>query len=456
MRGRQSRLIPLVIFGALANAACLAADWPEWRGRGRTGVWADEGIVERFSPAKLQPRWSTPIAAGYAGPSVAGGRVFVTDFTRRDGTAGIERALALDERTGEVLWTREWPADYAGLEYPLGPRATPTVDGERVYVLGAVGDLLCLEAATGRVIWRKDFRRDFGADLPAWGFSAAPVIDGSRVIAVAAGRPDAKVIALDKVSGEVQWKSLSPEDSEPGYSQPILIEAGGARQLIAWHAGAVSSLAPATGEIYWEHEFRVRMNTPIATPVISGGYLLVSAFFNGSRLLRLDGERPRAELVWAGSSESEIDSDGLHALMGAPVIKGDYVYGVCSYGQLRCLRLATGERVWETQAVTVEKARNASAFIVSNGGRYFINNDRGELIIAEFSPEGYAEISRAVLIEPTTKAGANRREMGAVNWSHPAYANGHVLARNDKQIRAVDLRAPVRKKDATEEGIRDR
>jgi hypothetical protein len=91
--------------------------------------------------------------------------------------------------------------------------------------------------------------------------------------------------------------------------------------------------------------------------------------------------------------------------------------------------------------VTVERARNASAFIVRNGSRYFINNDRGELIIAKFSPSGYSEISRADLLEPTTEAGANRREKGAVNWSHPAYANGHVFARNDKEIRAVDLRA---------------
>jgi outer membrane protein assembly factor BamB len=372
---------------------------------------------------------------------VADGRVFVTDFRRETTTRGSERAVALDEKSGRMLWTRDWPVDYAGLDYGVGPRATPTVDGGRVYVLGAVGNLFCLEANTGRVLWEKDFRRDFGAELPAWGFSAAPLIDGERVIVIAAGRPNAKVAALDKQTGEQIWGSLSSEASEPGYSQPVLIEAGGVRQLIAWHAGAISSLKPSNGELLWEYGFPVRMNTPIATPVISNGLLLVSAFFNGSRLLRLASERPSAEIVWAGSSESEIDSDGLHALMGSPVIDGDYIYGVCSYGQLRCLRLSTGERVWESQAVTVERARNASAFIIRNGSRYFINNDRGELIIARFSPSGYSEISRADLLEPTTEAGANRREKGALNWSHPAYANGHVFARNDKEIRAVDLRA---------------
>ena len=167
-------------------------------------------------------------------------------------------------------------------------------------------------------------------------------------------------------------------------------------------------------------------------------YLLVSAFFNGSRLYRAGGGS--SHLVWKGSSDSAVRPDGLHALMGAPVIDGDYIYGVCSYGQLRCLRVSTGERVWETQAVTVEKARNASAFIVRNGERYFINNDRGELIIARLSPGGYEEIDRTKLIVPTSKPGA-RRELGAVNWSHPAYAGRSIFARNDEEIVCASLAA---------------
>ena len=117
---------------------------------------------------------------------------------------------------------------------------------------------------------------------------------------------------------------------------------------------------------------------------------------------------------------------------------GDYIYGICAQGQLRCLRLATGERVWESQAVTVEQRRNASAFMVRHQDRYFINNDRGELIIARLSPKGYQEISRTELIKPTTEGGG-RRERGAVNWSHPAYADRHIFARNDEEIICADL-----------------
>ena len=180
--------------------------------------------------------------------------------------------------------------------------------------------------------------------------------------------------------------------------------------LIVWHAGGLAAIDAETGTVIWEELFRTRMETPIATPVWRSPHLLVSAFFNGSRLFRVGGAS--ADLLWKGASDSGVDTDGLHALMNSPVIVGDYIYGICSYGQLRCLRLATGERVWETQAVTREKARNASAFMVRNGDRYFINNDRGELIIARLAPTGYSEISRAFLIRPTSAAGG-RRELGA-------------------------------------------
>jgi outer membrane protein assembly factor BamB len=415
---------------ALAALTAFAEDWPEWRGRGRTGVWRETGILEQFPAEGLRFRWRAPIRGGYAGPSVSGGRVFVTDYA-----GGIERLLALDERSGKLLWAHEWPANYRGLEYASGPRATPTVDGERVYALGAMGALRAVDTRTGRLLWKRDYVRDFAAEVPAWGMTSAPLVDGERLIAIAAGRPTAKVVALDKRTGREIWRALSSENSEPGYSQPILIDAAGRRQLIVWHASAIHSLDPATGRVLWEHPFKITMNTPIATPVYDAPHLIVSGFFNGARLLRL-GE-PGYELVWKAQVESETRGDTLHALMNAPVIDGDYIYGICAHGQLRCLKRSTGERVWESQAATVEQKRNASAFIVRHGGRYFINNDRGELIIARLAPQGYEEISRAELIKPTSPGG--RRERNAVNWSHPAYANRHIFARNDEEIVCADL-----------------
>ena len=419
----------------VARTAISAEDWPEWRGTGRRGVWNESGILDRFPVEGLKVAWRTPLHGGFAGPAVAAGRVYVTDFKRTLGKRGTERALCLDEKSGKILWTREWDADYQGMSYDTGPRATPTVDGDRVYVVGATGILLCLDTRTGSVVWRKDFAKDYGMRLPTWGVSSAPLVDGRRLIAIVGGQPDALVVAFDKMTGKEVWRAL-PTDTEQGYSQPVIVESGGSRQLVVWHPAAIVSLDPATGAMKWEQRFRINLGVTLSTPVWRGSRLLVSSFYNGSMMLDL--ARDTAAVVWKGKSSSETDTDTLHAVVNTPVIAGDYVYGICSYGQFRCLNARTGERVWETMVVTKEKARWASGFIVRQGERYFISNDRGELIIASLSEKGYREIGRTQLIKPTTNPG-NRRELGVVNWTHPAYANRHVITRNDEEIVSTSL-----------------
>ncbi len=427
--------------GYLLIAVCiltpaLAEDWPEWRGKGRIGIWRESGIMDKFPEKGLTVAWRTPLNSGFSGPAVAAGRVFVTDFKPSAGMKGTERALCLDEKSGKILWTREWDADYKGISYGTGPRATPTVDGDRVYVVGGTGKLICLDVRSGGVIWQKDYGKDYGMQMPTWGIAGSALVDGDRLIAIVGGQPDAKVMAFDKMTGKEIWRAL-PSNSEQGYCQPVIFELGGVRQLIIWHPVAVASLDPVSGKVYWEQPFKINMGMTLATPILSGSHLLVSSFYNGSMLLDVSGSTARVS--WKGKSDSEINTDGLHAVINTPVIDGDYIYGICSYGQFRCLNLKTGERVWETMEVTKEKARWASGFIVRQGDRYFINNDRGELIIAKLSPQGYQEISRTSLIKPTSNSG-NRRELGAVNWSHPAYANRHIIARNDEEIISVSLK----------------
>ena len=424
---------------ALLQAQAGVADWPEWRGRGRLGVWTETGILDRFPAQGLQVVWRTPVHGGYAGPSVAAGRVFVADYAQTRVLHGVERIQALDAATGRPLWSREWEASYVGISdtWAIGPAATPTVDGDRIYVLGRGGALWCLKADTGDVVWQKDYMKDFGAEMPTWGFTGAPLVDGSHLICLVGGAPNAKVVTFDKMSGTEIWRAL-PSNSEPGYAQPIIINAGGTRQLIIWHPVAVSSLDPATGRVYWEQPFKISFGMTVPTAVQDGSRLLVSCFYNGSLMLSLDESTPTARVLWKGKSDSEVQTDGLHAVVATPVIDGDYVYGLCAYGQMRCLNAKTGERVWETQAVTGEKARWASGQIVRQGDRYFINNDRGELIIARLSPKGYEEISRTALLKPTSNPG-NRRALQVVNWSHPAYANRRIYARNDEEILCASL-----------------
>jgi outer membrane protein assembly factor BamB len=432
-----------VVLAICVGAVLSAEDWPEIRGKGRLGVWNETGIVEQFPADGLKVLWRVPIKAGFAGPAVAGGRVFVTDYAETKRPRGIERAIALDEKTGKVLWSHEWEVDYRGMSYGLGPRATPTVDGDRVYFAGADGKLFCLNAATGAVVWKTDFVADFGADRAKWGwdwgFSSAPLVDGPRLIALVGGRPDAKVVAFDKLTGKEIWRALSSE-SEIGVAQPIIITAGGTRQLIIWYPGAVASLDPATGKVYWEQPYKVGASMTVATPIHTGSLLFFTNFYDGPLMLALDEQKPAATVLWKGKSDNEIQTDGLHATTATPVIVGDYIYGICSYGQFRCLRAKTGERIWETQALTKERGRWVSGQIVRHGDRLFINNDRGDLVIVKPGPGGYEEISRTFLLKPTSPPG-NRREMVSVNWSHPAYANRHIYARNDEEIIAASLAA---------------
>ena len=227
-----------------------------------------------------------------------------------------------------------------------------------------------------------------------------------------------------------------------GYGQPIIIEAGGARQLIVWHAAALVSLNPENGELYWEEEWEAGSGMSVATPVHSGNYLLVTQFYRGSLMMRLDQDRPDAELLWRGQSRSEMpeETDGLHALITTPLIEGDYVYGVGSYGELRGLDATSGERLWMNDQM-VAQARWGTAFMVKQGDRYLVNNDDGLLISAQFTPDGYVEQARTRLIEPTGDAGFGSRRFGArmINWTHPAYANGHVFHRNDNEIIKASL-----------------
>jgi outer membrane protein assembly factor BamB len=242
------------------------------------------------------------------------------------------------------------------------------------------------------------------------------------------------VVSFHKDTGKELWRALDSEvEHGAGYGSPIIIEAGGCRQLIVWHASALSALEPESGKILWEEPFTSAYGMSIATPRLSGDKLLISAFYDGALLMQLDPTEPKATKVWRRKGKSERLTDALHCVISTPVIDGNFIYGVCSYGELRGLELATGDRLWSTfEATSKVSARWGSAFIVKHDDRYFLFSEQGDLIIARLSPDGYKEISRAHLLEPTGPA--QRRE---VVWSHPAFAHRNVYARNDQELISI-------------------
>lgn len=418
----------------LSSTIATADDWPQWGGPKRDLIWRETGIVDSLPKGELPRVWSTPIAEGYTGPAVADGKVFVTDRVHGRGRDGVERVVALDAETGDVLWKHEYACEYT-ISYPGGPRATPVFDEGRLYTVGAVGHLFCFDADNGEVLWSKHFGNDFGTELPTWGMAASPLVDGDQLI-VLVGGPAALIVSFDKKTGDENWRALN--DPAVGYSPPVVFDFGRSRQLINYHPHGVSSLDPASGKLNWEVPLQIQSGLSIATPRQVGSKLLVTAFYNGSVMLDVAPDAGGARVVWRGKSNSERQTDGLHGLMCTPYFDGRNIYGICSYGQLRCLDARTGERVWETFAATGE-GRWWNAFLIRYEpvkDRFFIHNEQGELIIAELTPEGYRELSRAQLIEPTRPV--QRR---VTIWSHPAFAMKSVFARNDKEIIRVSLAA---------------
>lgn len=430
---------PMILPILLAFSFNLAhgADWPQWRGPNRDGVWSETGIIDRFSEGQLKPVWRSPVASGYTGPTVAEGRIYVMD--RSTDPKQVERIQCFDQQTGASLWSYTYDAIYRNVGYGAGPRASVTIHKDRAYALGAMGHIHCLDAAKGNILWSNDLFESYSIDLPIWGIAASPLIYDDLIILQIGGTPDACIIALDRATGQERWRALSDKAS---YAAPILTQQAGKTVLIVWTGDSVAGLNPTTGALHWQHPHPPkRMIIGVATPVAIDNHVLVTSFYDGALLLELATDRLAISKVWHRVGENERDTDGIHSTISTPLWLGDHIYGIDSYGMLRCLRADTGDRVWADRTA-VRLARWSTAHLIPQRGtdRIWILNEEGELLLARLSPQGFEVISRTHIIEPTTDQ-LNRR--GGVTWSHPAFSNGHIYLRNGKELIAIDLRKSI-------------
>jgi len=416
----------------------VADDWPQWMGPQRDGIWREKGVLKALPKGGPTVKWRTPIQGGYAGPAVADGRVYVFDYVTDGnrnaddpGTAtklmGKERLLCLDAGTGMEVWKYEYDCPYS-VSYPAGPRCTPTVSGGNVYILGAMGDLACLDAKTGKKAWSKNLPKDYNAKVPMWGYAGHPLVEGNKLFTLAGGEGSIAV-CLDTATGKEIWRALSAE--QIGYCPPTMIQAGGVAQLLIWHAEALNSLDPASGKVYWSLPLVPNYGMAIMSPRKQGDLVYVGGIDKKSMLVKLDATRPAATV--AGYAKGVL---AISPVNSTPLVDGDYIYGVDQDGKLHCAQLADGKRLWSTSVpVTGEDAANSgTAFLVKNGELFYLFNELGELIIARLSPKGYDEVSRAKILAPTSLAFGRD-----VVWSHPAFANRCMYARNDREIVCVSL-----------------
>ena len=425
-------LLMVVCFAALS----LADDWPQWMGPKRDNVWRETGLLEKFPESGPKVVWRSPVAGGYAGPAVVGERLYVTDYVTQDDvkvenferkeSTGTERVLCLDATTGDELWKHEYPVKYT-ISYPSGPRCTPVVDGGKVYTLGAEGNLICFDADSGDIVWKHDLVKEYKTKTALWGYASHPLIDGDKLICLAGGE-GSHAVAFDKNTGSEIWRALT--SPEQGYSPPTIIESGGVRQLILLRPNAVTSVDPETGSEHWSVPYEATNGSVIMSPVKSGNFLYVGGFANKNMLLELDPQKPRAELVWRDRPKHAISPINVQ-----PFVSGGVMYGCDQDGKLYAVELPSGNRLWDTtEPISKRPAGSGTAFIVRQADRYWLFNDSGDLIIANLSPEGYEELDRAHLIEPTNIAYGRD-----VVWCMPAFANRRMYVRNDKECICVEL-----------------
>lgn len=405
----------LLAAACLACATCLApaADWPQWRGPDRTGRSPDTGLLQQWPAGGPKPLWLYKEAgAGYSGYSVVGDQLFTMGLRGDE-----ERLIAVDAATGTERWSTP-----AGDKYPNnfgdGPRATPTVDGDRVYALGGQGRLTCVGTADGKVLWQKSLVKDLGGKLQNWGYTESPLVVGDRLLCTPGG-DGGTMAALNKLTGEVLWRSTDLQDAAQ-YASPILIEHGGKKQVVQLVMRKFFGVDLENGKLLWQAEFDGR-TAVITTPIFHEGHVYVTAGYGtGCKLVKLGPDN---------SVTTVYENKVMKNHHGGVVLVGEHLYGNSDGPGWICQNFKTGEEVW------ADKSLGKGAVHFADGMLYCLDERSGEVVIAEASPKGWSEKGRFRL-SPLSEKRASR---GGI-WPHPVVINGRLYLRDQENLFCFDVR----------------
>lgn len=418
LEGHFSRIArPLCIFVLLISATgTVCADWPQFLGPTRSGVSSgDARLPQRWAKEGPRTIWKRDVGDGFSSPVVAKGTLVL--FHR---TGSEEIVEAVEATTGERLWQYKYAATYRD---PFGsgdgPRATPTIDKNQVFTFGASGVLHCLQLNSGMRVWSVDTQKEFGASLGFFGLACSPLVESGLVMLNIGGSDGAGIVAFDRHSGKVRWKSTNHEAS---YSSPIAATIQNRRSALFFTRAGLTLLDPLTGKVRMEYLWRSRMDASVnaATPILIGDRVLISASYGtGASMLRIDDKEAIPD--WKGD---EI----LSCHYATPVHVKGYLYGF--HGRidmrpspsLRCIQAATGKVIWN------EESFGAGTLIVINED-LLILTENGQLLQAPASPDGLKITNRAQVLPTNVRA-------------YPAFADGYVFVRSDRTIRCLDLRHP--------------
>ncbi len=423
----MTRLVSLatVLLCALPAAA---DDWPQWRGPHRDDISNEKGLLKSW-PAK-GPRlvWTYENAGtGYSGPAIVGNRLY-TMGTRN----GSECVLALDADTGKELWTTPVGTIFTE-SHGNGPRATPTVDGEYLYVMGGQSDLVCLEAASGKKVWSKNLKKDFGGQLMSgWGYCESPLVDGDKVVCTPGG-PKGAMMALDKKTGKEIWRTTDLKD-KCAYSSIILADVLGMRQYIQETANTIVGVSPETGKVLWRYQPTIALRTAvIPTPIYHDGLVYISAGYGaGCECVKLerDGAEFKATKVFSNKVMTNHH--------GGVVLADDHLYGYSDTERgWVCQDIKTGNLIWKsTSANKVGKGSETYA----DGHLICYDETKGTVVLLQANATGWKEDGRFSL----PKESQIRRPDGRF-WTHPVVANGKLYLRDQDLIFCFDVKDQIAK-----------
>lgn len=397
----------------LPNAG--AEDWPEWRGPRRDGIYRETGLLKQWPEGGPKQLWTAPLGEGYSCFAVADGRVFTLYQAE-----GEQRLIALDEKTGDKLWEKKTGVGYFN-RFGNGPRSTPTVDGDRVHALDAMGNLLCAKAETGDIVWSQNILKEYGAPNLKWAVSMSPLVDGPRLI-VNPGKSDgSSVVALDKMTGKVIWRAL---DDLAGYSSPKIREIDGVRQLLVFTGQAIVGLTPEEGRELWRHPWRTKHDVNAATPIVKDDTVFITSGYNhGCALLAIDKDDPTtpAKVVW--------ESRGIRGQFSTPVLIDGHLYGF-DEKILTCVEYATGRQIWK-QRRHGETLFGKGSLLYADGLFYILTEQGATVMLARLSPEpdGLEVVSQVEGL------------VGPKCWTMPVIANGRLYLRDEAKMICLDVKA---------------
>jgi outer membrane protein assembly factor BamB len=403
----------------ILGEVALAGDWPQWLGPNR-----DSSSAEFVKPWKgeLKVLWRHLVGEGNSAPVVAGGRVYLHSKPK---DKFEEHLTAYDAASGEQLWQAGYPRGTAKFAYGNGPRATPAVDGKRVYTFGITGILTCFDADKGKQLWQVDTVKEFKAPRLFFGASCSPLVEKDAVL-INVGGKGASVVAFAKDKGNVLWKS---EDDGASYSSPIGFGKGDARQVIFLTQQGLVSLNPGNGELRWRFPLKDLLLESSTTPVRAGDLLIASSITVGSVGVNMETKdgKPSVEQKWKNAD--------LTCYFSTPVAVGDHLYMVVGVNpltinplkkvktsaSLRCIDSRTGKELWKKPDVGTYHA----TLLRTGDNKLLMLEEAGDLVLVDPNPEEYRELARSKICGDT--------------WVHPALADGRLYVRDNKELVCVQL-----------------